>query len=181
MIQGRLWKVAKLRSVLGLVVHRDLFRSWYCFFFPAAFPIQFRVYFPTVTMVMYEVLYFKICPVLEQDTAFSQTYFTITALNYCFICLDYFLPPIIFLQIYLATSIPGVIGSWSTQGCKVKETHMYKGFVTCECNHLTNFALLLDVSQTRYMSQGLSTITWIGCGLSMAGLALTIITFLYLK
>ena len=86
-----------------------------------------------------------------------------------------------FFKNYLATSIPGVIGSWSTQGCKVKETHMYKGFVTCECDHLTNFALLLDVSQTRYMSQALSTITWIGCGLSMAGLALTIITFLYLK
>ena len=86
-----------------------------------------------------------------------------------------------FLNMYLATSIPGVIGSWSTEGCKVNQTQKYKGFITCECNHLTNFALLLDVSQTRYRSQALSIITWIGCGISMVGLALTIITFLYLK
>ena len=87
----------------------------------------------------------------------------------------------IFLKIHLATSVPDVIGSWSTEGCKVKETQKYKGFITCECNHLTNFALLLDVSQTRYVSQALSVITWIGCGISMVGLSLTIITFLYLK
>ena len=99
--------------------------------------------------------------------------------NYCFICLDRL--SMNFLKIFLATSITGVIGSWSTKGCKVKETLKYEGFVTCECNHLTNFALLLDVSQTRYMSQALSTITWIGCGISMAGLILTIVTFLYLR
>ena len=82
---------------------------------------------------------------------------------------------------YLATSIPGVTGSWSTEGCKVNQTQKYKDFISCECDHLTSFALLLDVSQTRYRSQALSIITWIGCGISMAGLALTIITFLYLK
>ena len=110
----------------------------------------------------------------------SQNVFTIAVLNYCFICLDSILS-INFLKIFSATSIPGIIGSWSTEGCKVKETQNYKGFITCECNHLANFALLLDVSQTNYMSQELSTITWIGYGISVAGLAFTIITPLYLK
>ena len=110
----------------------------------------------------------------------SQNVFTIAVLNYCFICLDSILS-INFLKIFSATSIPGIIGSWSTEGCKVKETQNYKGFITCECNHLANFALLLDVSQTNYMPQELSTITWIGCGISVAGLAFTIITLLYLK
>lgn len=106
-------------------------------------------------------------------------YFTIAVLNYCFICLDSILS-INFLKIFSATSIPGIIGSWSTEGCKVKETQNYKGFITCECNHLTNFALLLDVSQTRQKSLALSVVTWIGCGISMAGLMLTIMTYLHL-
>ena len=85
------------------------------------------------------------------------------------------------LKICLATSVPGVAGSWSDEGCTVLKTQEYEGFTTCTCNHLTNFALLLDVSQTRHMSQALSVITWTGCGISIAGLALTIITYLYLK
>ena len=85
------------------------------------------------------------------------------------------------LKIYLTVSTPGVIGSWSNEGCNVSKTQAYKGFVTCECDHLTNFALLLDVSQKREQSKTLSIITWIGCGVSILGLALTIITYLCLE
>ena len=81
----------------------------------------------------------------------------------------------------MTASIPGVIGSWSNEGCNVSKTQAYKGFVTCECDHLTNFALLLDVSQKREQSKALSIITWIGCGISLLGLTLTIITYLCLE
>ena len=93
----------------------------------------------------------------------------------CFVCIKEV------LKIYLVTSVPGVAGSWSDEGCTVLKSQEYQGFTTCTCTHLTNFALLLDISQTRHMSQGLSVITWIGCGISIAGLALTIITYLRLK
>ena len=93
----------------------------------------------------------------------------------CFVCIKEV------LKIYLVTSVPGVAGSWSDEGCTVLKSQEYEGFTTCKCTHLTNFALLLDISQTRHMSQGLSVITWIGCGISIAGLALTIITYSRLK
>ena len=48
--------------------------------------------------------------------------------------------------------------------------------VHCECHHLTNFALLLDVSQTGNDPQFLSVLTWIGSALSLFGLAVVIIT-----
>ena len=95
--------------------------------------------------------------------------------------MSYFLYIDVHFEFRLATSVPGVLGSWSSEGCKLSENQKYKGFITCECNHLTNFALLLDVSQTRQKSLALSVVTRIGCGISMAGLMLTIMTYLHLK
>lgn len=86
-----------------------------------------------------------------------------------------------FLKIYLVTSFPGVAGSRSGGGCTLSKTQEYEGLTTCTCDHLTNFALLLDVSQTRHISRALSVVTWIGCGISIVGLTLTIVTYLYLK
>ena len=77
----------------------------------------------------------------------------------------------------LATSIPGVFGAWSNKGCNVSKIQKYDGYINCTCDHLTNFALLLDVSQTRAKPPALSIVTWIGCGISMLGLVLTIITY----
>ena len=96
---------------------------------------------------------------------------------YCiyFVCINEF------LKIYLVTSLPDVTGSWSDERCTVSKTQEYEGFKTCTYDHLTNFASLLDVSQTRHMSQALSAITWTGCGISMTGLTLTIFTYLYLN
>ena len=86
-----------------------------------------------------------------------------------------------FSNTYLATSIPDVRGAWSNEGCKVSEAQEHEGFLICECNHLTNFALLMDVSHTRHDSFALSIVTWIGCIISIVGLAITIITHLYFK
>ena len=77
----------------------------------------------------------------------------------------------------LATSISGVFGAWSNEGCNVSDIQKYDGYVNCTCNHLTNFALLLDVSQTRAKPLALSIVTWIGCVISILGLVLTIITY----
>ena len=67
-------------------------------------------------------------------------------------------------------------GGWSSEGCKTI-TNISSNKVHCECNHLTNFAILLDVSQTGANPLALQVITWIGCGLSIAGLFLTVLTF----
>ena len=74
----------------------------------------------------------------------------------------------------------------------MSETQKYDGYLTCECDHLTNFALLMDISQTRknvHLASGdpsgttiaLSVVTRVGCGISIFGLALTIINYLYFK
>ena len=102
-------------------------------------------------------------------------------MSLAYIWLDYMNYIITFWKIFLATSITGVFGAWSNQNCSVSEIQKYDGYITCECNHLTNFALLMDVSQSRNDPLALSIVTWIGCGISMLGLMLTIITFLYFK
>ena len=79
---------------------------------------------------------------------------------------------------FSATSIPGLRGAWSNQGCKRSKEQNYQDYVTCECSHLTNFALLLDVSQTAINTKALSIVTKIGCGLSLLGLLLTITVYL---
>ena len=81
----------------------------------------------------------------------------------------------------LETSIPGVIGAWSSEGCNVSKTQNYDGYLTCECDHLTNFALMLDLSQTRSNPLALSIVTSMGCGISILGLLLTLISYLCFK
>ena len=41
-------------------------------------------------------------------------------------------------------------GGWSTEGCWLASSE--NGTVTCECDHLTNFAILMDTS-------GISTVS----------------------
>jgi hypothetical protein len=33
--------------------------------------------------------------------------------------------------------------NWTTEGCTIDVTQLEEGIVTCECNHLTNFAILV--------------------------------------
>ncbi|XP_042221220.1 adhesion G protein-coupled receptor L3-like isoform X4 [Homarus americanus] len=68
--------------------------------------------------------------------------------------------------------------SWSEEGCRVlryNTTH-----TVCECDHLTNFAVLMDVHATplAYPHQlALSIITYVGCVISIVCLLLATIVF----
>lgn len=70
---------------------------------------------------------------------------------------------------------------WSTQGCSVRN-HVPGSHTDCECNHLTSFALLMDIYQTggglsEANRLALTYISYIGCGVSLLGLLLTLITY----
>ena len=148
----------------------------YCFFHTASF-FRYKASFLTALNFLY-----KIRSVSKYATALSEMLsFAINLLNGCLIFPLYFICINRFLKICSMTAVPGVAGSWSDKGYYVLKTQENEGFTTYKCDHLTNFDLLMDVSQTRYLSRSLSIITWIGCGISITGLILTIIAFLYLR
>uniref|UniRef100_A0A096MBY1 Adhesion G-protein coupled receptor G2 n=1 Tax=Poecilia formosa TaxID=48698 RepID=A0A096MBY1_POEFO len=71
-------------------------------------------------------------------------------------------------------------GGWNSDGCFVKETNDNE--TVCGCNHLTSFAILLDISRETVTSRAQATIltfiTYIGCGLSAIFLSVTLLTYL---
>ncbi|XP_059183409.1 adhesion G-protein coupled receptor G2 [Centropristis striata] len=71
-------------------------------------------------------------------------------------------------------------GGWSFDGCSLVNATAEK--TTCSCNHLTSFAILLDLSREgiidRQHAQILTFITYIGCGISAIFLAVTLLTYL---
>ncbi|EDV25637.1 uncharacterized protein TRIADDRAFT_55942 [Trichoplax adhaerens] len=72
-------------------------------------------------------------------------------------------------------------GAWSNQGCRSKSfnsTH-----IVCQCDHLTNFAVLIRLSERNLSAPiqlSLEIITYVGCGLSVAGLSVTIAVYVFL-
>ncbi|XP_070567739.1 adhesion G-protein coupled receptor G6-like [Ptychodera flava] len=74
-------------------------------------------------------------------------------------------------------------GAWSVEGCEVPSNATdgqgaESNATVCECNHLTNFALLLniydnDIDKTN--QRALSIISYIGCGISLLALAFTLV------
>ncbi|XP_052232925.1 adhesion G protein-coupled receptor B3-like isoform X18 [Dreissena polymorpha] len=72
-------------------------------------------------------------------------------------------------------------GFWSSDGCKLVEFNQQTGRVTCSCNHLTNFAVLMSpgVTVEKIHHQALSAITVVGCCLSLAGLVTTSVIYVY--
>ncbi|KAL9950767.1 hypothetical protein ACROYT_G043325 [Oculina patagonica] len=72
---------------------------------------------------------------------------------------------------------------WSTEGCSLRG--IVNDTIICECNHMTNFAALVDVDDHSRAcgkhSKVLSLISYIGCALSILGLSLTIFTFGFFK
>ncbi|CAH1263333.1 ADGRL2 [Branchiostoma lanceolatum] len=66
------------------------------------------------------------------------------------------------------------IANWSTEGCTAKESD--DGYTVCECNHLTNFAILVDVigHEDEF---ALHVITYIGCIISIFCLLFCIFAF----
>ncbi|XP_021379001.1 adhesion G protein-coupled receptor L2-like isoform X2 [Mizuhopecten yessoensis] len=71
---------------------------------------------------------------------------------------------------------------WSRSGCQLvtsNDTH-----TTCQCNHLTNFAVLMDVSGTELSIEhrvSLQAITFIGCIISILCLFFSFFTFCFFK
>lgn len=73
---------------------------------------------------------------------------------------------------------------WSTAGCSLRG--IVNDTIICECNHMTNFAALVDLDGPSSKACGkhstaLSLISYIGCALSIVGLTLTILTFAFFK
>ncbi|XP_071817466.1 uncharacterized protein [Apostichopus japonicus] len=73
-------------------------------------------------------------------------------------------------------------GNWSTDGCRLANFDPELNTVMCECTHLTNFAVLLDIyehdslTDTQYTI--LEAITFFGCATSIIGLGVTIMAFI---
>ena len=68
--------------------------------------------------------------------------------------------------------------AWSDEGCQIQKTN--ETHTICECNHLTNFAVLMDVHAVRLdiaHQVALQIITYIGCIISVVCLVLAILTF----
>ncbi|XP_053726942.1 adhesion G-protein coupled receptor D1 isoform X1 [Synchiropus splendidus] len=73
-------------------------------------------------------------------------------------------------------------GIWSNEGCVRSEGNMT--YSVCLCNHLTNFAILMQVVPLKLTTGhkvALSTIGYIGCSISIFCLAITLVTFAVLS
>ncbi|KAH3727861.1 hypothetical protein DPMN_053806 [Dreissena polymorpha] len=72
-------------------------------------------------------------------------------------------------------------GHWSSEGCRLEGFNRSSGLVTCTCTHLTNFAVLMSPAVTIDMihHQALSAITVVGCTISMTGLVLTTVVYIF--
>nr|XP_040029884.1 adhesion G-protein coupled receptor G4 [Gasterosteus aculeatus aculeatus] len=70
-------------------------------------------------------------------------------------------------------------GGWSGAGCETRSISAHE--TSCLCDHLTHFAVLLDVSRTHVsgaQSQILTVISYLGCGISSIFLGITLVTHL---
>ncbi|KAL6049708.1 hypothetical protein STEG23_021221, partial [Scotinomys teguina] len=73
-------------------------------------------------------------------------------------------------------------GVWSSQGCALTEGNLTHS--VCHCTHLTNFAILMQVvplQLTHGHQVALSSISYVGCSLSVLCLAATLVTFAVLS
>ncbi|XP_055015445.1 adhesion G-protein coupled receptor G2-like [Boleophthalmus pectinirostris] len=79
----------------------------------------------------------------------------------------------------LCVCVLGGRGGWNEKGCETQTTSHYQ--TRCLCDHLTHFAVLLDVSRTPISdidSQILTIISYTGCGISAIFLGVTLLTYL---
>nr|XP_006817910.1 PREDICTED: uncharacterized protein LOC100373477 [Saccoglossus kowalevskii] len=66
-------------------------------------------------------------------------------------------------------------GYWSEYGCQV--TNTLPNYTWCACNHTTSFAILMQVTEIEISEEhelALTVITYIGCAISLAALAITL-------
>lgn len=74
------------------------------------------------------------------------------------------------------------VNQWSQQGCRLASTNLTH--TQCLCDHLTNFAVLMDVHAVQLSTSdawALELITYTGCSISIVCLVLALITFQLLK
>ncbi|XP_043914446.1 adhesion G-protein coupled receptor G6 isoform X2 [Protopterus annectens] len=72
-------------------------------------------------------------------------------------------------------------GGWNKTGCRVSSSNTSE--TVCFCNHLTNFAILMDIQGSSQNigsenEKALTFITYIGCGLSAICSATTVLTYI---
>ncbi|XP_068571143.1 adhesion G-protein coupled receptor G6 [Cebidichthys violaceus] len=70
-------------------------------------------------------------------------------------------------------------GGWNSGGCETRSISANR--TSCLCDHLTHFAVLLDVSRTPISdadNQILTVISYLGCGISSIFLGITLLTYL---
>ncbi|CAC5395629.1 unnamed protein product [Mytilus coruscus] len=72
-------------------------------------------------------------------------------------------------------------GGWATDGCQLNKTE--NGRYVCVCDHLTNFAVIVNIGGQDNLVDSLAMhiISWIGLILSIVGLSLTIVSFIVFK
>ncbi|CAH1271837.1 ADGRD1 [Branchiostoma lanceolatum] len=78
--------------------------------------------------------------------------------------------------------LTGDVGVWSDEGCVIHSTN--STHTVCSCDHMTNYAILMqvvDVEMDHENRVALQVITYVGCGLSIICLFVTIIVFLGLS
>ncbi|XP_022237107.1 adhesion G protein-coupled receptor L1-like isoform X2 [Limulus polyphemus] len=71
---------------------------------------------------------------------------------------------------------------WSAEGCWIIETN--KSHTKCSCNHLTNFALIMDISPNKIEKDNLLTVeivTIVGCGIAIFFLLVTFVTLHFIR
>ncbi|XP_030850590.1 uncharacterized protein LOC105444772 isoform X3 [Strongylocentrotus purpuratus] len=70
--------------------------------------------------------------------------------------------------------------AWSSDGCDMTNTS--KTHTECQCNHLTNFAVLMDMSgiprQSERVEQVFRILSYIGCSFSIVGLLVTLAVYI---
>ncbi|XP_071507981.1 adhesion G-protein coupled receptor G6-like [Diadema antillarum] len=73
-------------------------------------------------------------------------------------------------------------GNWSTRGCRLSNSSTDER-PECECDHLTNFGILMDIYGGSAISDQvdfiLEIISYVGCCISILGLLVTILTYTF--
>ncbi|KAM8945508.1 adhesion G-protein coupled receptor G6 [Pelodytes ibericus] len=74
-------------------------------------------------------------------------------------------------------------GGWNDSGCTVVSSESNANETVCQCDHLTNFGILMDLSRTSTQldpetNKILTFITYIGCGISAICTAATLLTYI---
>ena len=69
---------------------------------------------------------------------------------------------------------------WKVESSDVQSIHD-RHTTLCKTTHLTSFVLILDVTQNRENLKSLQLVTWIGCGVSLAGMTISVVSILLIR